>query len=325
MSHCHALNVLLTVDVEIWPTGWNLDQGQFKKDFRKYIYGPTPHGQYALPVQLDLLNKFGVKGIFLVESLFACEFGIEPLKEIVNLVQSAGHEVQLHLHPEWVSHLSEPLLGNRHARKLRDYSEGDQTTLIKQGLQNLKMAGATKVNAFRAGGYAGNVATLKALAANGISFDTSYNPCILGSGFDIRTNGPLLQPTRIHNVLEVPVSCFCDWPGHFRHAQLGACSFAELSEMLVNAWQSGWDYFVIVSHGFELLTPSKTKRDPIISRRFTRLLEFLSKHADKFKTPGFNDLSPDNMMTDKAVTMLRSTPHRTALRYAEQATRRLFR
>ena len=95
--------------------------------------------------------------------------------------------------------------------------------------------------------------------------------------------------------------------------------------MLVNAWQSGWDYFVIVSHGFELLTPSKANRDPVISRRFTRLLEFLSKHADKFKTPGFNDLTPENMAVDKAVTMLKSNPLRTTLRYAEQATRRLFR
>ena len=321
----HVLNVLFTVDVEIWPSGWNLDQKQFNKDFRKYIYGPTPHGMYALPVQLELFKKYGLKGIFLIESLFACEFGIEPLAEIVKLVQDAGQEVQLHLHPEWVAHLSEPLLGNRHARKLREYSESDQTTLIKQGLDNLIAAGATSVNAFRAGGYAGNDITLKALATNNIAFDTSYNPCILGPDFGIETGGPILQPVCIHDVLEFPVSCFSDRPGHLRHTQLGACSFAELSGLLHKAWQSKWDYFVIVSHGFELLTPSKTGRDPIVNRRFARLLRFLSDHSDKFRTPGFNDLSIDSMPAYETATMPKSSPLLTAARFAEQAARRLYK
>jgi len=46
------LEVFFTVDVEVWCDGWhNIDQ-EFPEAFRKYIYGPTPKGDFGLSYQL---------------------------------------------------------------------------------------------------------------------------------------------------------------------------------------------------------------------------------------------------------------------------------
>ena len=94
--------------------------------------------------------------------------------------------------------------------------------------------------------------------------------------------------------------------------------------MMLQAWKQGWRYFVIVSHGFELLTPDKRKRDPVVSRRFARLLEFMSSHRDKFASVGFNDLEPTGLLATAPAALLKSHPVRTAWRYAEQVSRRWY-
>lgn len=74
------LNVFLTVDVELWPDSWDLSPRRFSEYFRRYIHGSTATGDYGLPFQLRLLAEHDLKGVFFVESLFACEFGIESLR-----------------------------------------------------------------------------------------------------------------------------------------------------------------------------------------------------------------------------------------------------
>jgi peptidoglycan/xylan/chitin deacetylase (PgdA/CDA1 family) len=64
-----------------------------------------PRGQYGLPFQLRMLDEHRLHGVFMVETLFTHGYGIEPLREIVELIQGNGREVQLHshLHPEWIT------------------------------------------------------------------------------------------------------------------------------------------------------------------------------------------------------------------------------
>lgn len=325
MNQDSILRVLITVDVEIWPHQWQLDPARFSEDFQRYIYGPTADGDYGLPYQLKLLERFGQRAVFLVECLFSYQFGIEPLKEIVAQLQAGKQEVQMHLHPEWIGRMTNSILPGRKERRLREYSLADQHYILARGLEALKDAGAPPIRAFRAGGYGANLDTLRALAQLGVPFDTSYNPCILGDSSGMEVGGPLLQPQRMAGVWEFPITAFHDGPSrHRRHAQLGACSFWELSRMLLQAWKLGWRYFVIVSHGFELLNPAKTHRDPVVVRRFEALLRFLSKHPDKFRTIGFDELDESSDHVVQHVEPLQSHWLRTLHRYGEQAVRRLY-
>ncbi len=179
-----------------------------------------------------------------------------------------------------------------------------------------------------AGNYGANLDTLRALARLGIALDTSYNAYYLDSQCELRMPELLLQPRQIDGVWEIPISCFQDWPGHYRHAQLCACTFSEMKESLLSAWRAGWKSFVIVSHGFELIRRRKQIAlpplpDHFVRRRFERLCGFLAEHRDKFRTRGFSDIEPQTLAASPEVKPLRSPMRRTAGRYVEQLVRRM--
>jgi hypothetical protein len=169
------LDVFFTVDVEIWCDGWHNIDDKFPRAFRQYVYGPTRRGQYGLPFTLARLEEHGLSGVFFVEPLFAARFGLEPLAEIVGLLREHGQEVQLHLHTEWVDEARQALLPNVSGKRqhLKCFSYPEQRLLIAVGIDFLKRANAGTVNAFRAGSFAFNSNTLRALADNGIQYDCS--------------------------------------------------------------------------------------------------------------------------------------------------------
>ena len=104
------LNVFITVDTEIWCDGWDNLDARFPDAFRRYVYGPTRRGNYALPATLDILSDHGLAAVFFVEPLFAARFGQDPLDELVGLIRDGGQEIQLHLHTEWVDEVDDPEL-----------------------------------------------------------------------------------------------------------------------------------------------------------------------------------------------------------------------
>ncbi|MGH8770822.1 MAG: polysaccharide deacetylase family protein, partial [Burkholderiales bacterium] len=289
------LKVFFTVDVEVWCDGWyDLDRA-FPDAFHRYVYGPTAHGNCALPLTLRILSDHGLSGVFFTEPLFAARFGIVPLQEIVGLIAEAGQEVQMHLHTEWADEARAPLLPGVSEKRqhLRSFSRNEQTELIRIGLDLLRSAGVEGINAFRAGNFGANRDTLCALEDNAISFDSSYNPCVPSTQSMLESQEKLFQPARVNGVIEYPMTVFAIGSGKFRHAQLGACSFREMERLLWQASDAGWRSFVILAHNFELLNKSKTARDDIVVNRFEELCGFLDRNRDVFHTSGFRNLTPD--------------------------------
>jgi len=318
------LEVFFTVDVEVWCEGWhNIDQ-EFPEAFRKYIYGPTPKGNFGLPYQLKTLRDHGLESVFFVEPLFSTRFGGQALAEMVELVSESGQEVQLHLHPEWVDESRVPLLEEVHAKRqhLRYFTLEEQTTLIAKGAELLRQAGASDINAFRAGGFAFNRDTLSALAANGIPFDSSYNASMFGVDSGVMPGVTVVEPVECGGVYEYPMTVFNDGTGSLRHAQLTACSFQEMEGLLWQALNSGRSAFVILSHSFELLGQSKDRPDDVVVKRFQKLCAFLDKNRDVFRTRGFHGLKPQLAL--KQPVPLTSPIWKTGGRVLEQAYRRRF-
>ncbi len=324
------LNVFITVDTEVWPRHPQWRTTALRDDYERDINGATPQGAFGVPYQIDMLNRHGLKAVFLVEGLFAEAVGLEPLRRLVRTIQDGGQEVQLHIHSEWLAWIEPDLLPGRRGQNIRDFTEDEQALLLGKALNNLRAAGASNVCAFRAGNYGANFDTLRALRRNGVRYDTSYNRMYLASDCGLRTERAVLQPKEIEGVCEFPITCFEDRPNHYRHAQLCACSSQELEHALWQAWKQGWYSFVLVSHSFELQKRRKTKGKPpladrIVIRRFERLCRFLDKHRDKFRAMGFNDVIENEIPADGMnLRPLRSGLHRTAWRVAEQFARRVF-
>lgn len=315
---CLLLNVFFTVDVEIWCNSWASLDEKFPNAFREYIYGPTAKGNFGLNYQLRVLNDHGLKGVFFVEPLFATRFGTAPLAEVVGLIRDAKQEVQLHLHPEWVDEAVQPILPGvtKKRQHLMYYSEAEQTTLIKAGLQLMDNVGATGINAFRAGSFAFNADTLSALAANDIPFDSSYNASQFGLTSGVMPGIQVIEPVAWNGVYEYPMTVFNDGTAKLRHAQLTACSFAEMEGLLWQALEAGRTTFNILSHSFELLNRARTRPDPIVIKRFHKLCAFLDKNRDSFCVRGFQGLAPQTVQVQP--NALTSPIWRTGARIIEQ-------
>jgi hypothetical protein len=262
--------------------------------------------------------------VFFVEPLFAREVGDACLRETVQRIGSAGQHIELHLHAEWNEKGRHPLVPGVRGRNLRDYGVADQTRLIGEGASLLRAAGAREVTAFRAGGYAANADTLRALGAAGIPIDSSLNGSIGHSGDEtLRATARSHASFRGPGAVEVPVTVYRDRSAHWRHAQLAACSARELKHLLAQAHAQRCRYFVVVLHGSELLTRDKSRADPVMLRRLDALLAFLQRHRDRFQTVGFADIAGE-----LAHGAVQAQPHAlgtplwmTGLRMLEQALR----
>lgn len=325
------LQVMYTVDVEAWPRMPNWRSDAMAGDLARDIYGATPEGDFGIRYQAELLRKHGLKGVFFVEALMACELGTESLARIVDVVQSAGSEIQLHIHTEWFEKMSAPLLATR-AYNIRELCFEDQKLVIERALENLQNAGAENVIAYRAGNFGADFQTLRALRACGIRFDSSYNYCYLDKGCGLDLGPMLVQPAEIEGVLEYPVSCYRDYPGHYRPAQLCAISAWEMQAAMAAADEAGWHNFVIVSHSFEMLRDRKEalpygQPDRAVIARFEEMCRHLESHSERYETVGFLDLQvelPDAPAAPLHPALVPSAA-RTAGRMVSQAMRRLPR
>jgi hypothetical protein len=318
------LDVFFTVDVEVWCDGWENLEERFPSAFRQYVYGHTSAGDYGLPFILDVLKEHGLTGVFFVEPLFSTRFGSQPLAEIVGLLRESVQDVELHLHTEWVDESIRPLLDNINGKRqhLRYFSLAEQTTLIAAGAKLIEQAGGGEVAAFRAGGFGFNRDTLRALSAVGIPFDSSYNASQFGSDSGVMAGIAVVEPIQCEGVYEYPMTVFNDGTGSLRHAQLTACSYNELEELLWQALGAGRSSFVILSHNFELLNRAKSRPDDVVVKRFRKLCAFLDRNRDSFCVRTFRELQP--RVTQQQPPPLVSPIWRTGARMLEQVYRRRY-
>lgn len=318
------LDVFFTIDVEIWCDGWSDIDRKFPDAFRTYVYGPTSRGDYGLPLQLKMLADHGVQSTCFVEPLFSTRFGPSPLAEIVGLVQNHGSDVQLHLHTEWVDESLSPLIDNASTKRqhMFHYSLEEQTRLVAAGAALLADAGAQNVIAFRAGSFGFNRDTLRALDANGLQFDSSYNATMFGPDSGVCPGRMLIDPVLEENVFEYPMTVFVDGTGSLRHTQLTSCSFGELESLLWQSLESGHQSFVILSHNFELMNVRRTAPDPIVLGRLKQLCQFLERNRDSFRPRVFSELPHPSI--GKQPSPLRTSLIKTSRRIFEQAYRRKY-
>ncbi len=317
------MNVYLTFDIEVWCNGWNDLDHVFPASFERYIYGHSAHGDYALPKTLELLNRHGLLGVFFVEPLFATRFGQQYLDTIVGLIRNAGHDVQLHLHPEWTDEALEPLIANCASKRqhLIYYTLDEQVALIACGKKMLETARSGPISAFRSGSFAANSDTFEALRRNRILLDSSLNRCHAVSSAEVLRGHDLDPAFEVNGVMTYPVTVFQDGFGIDRPAQVGACSFAEIRDALWSAQRAGAAHFVVVSHNFEMLKPGSVQPDWVVVQRFAQLCAFLAQHRHSFTVGGF---APAHGVLVPMVSLPRAHRLATGRRYVEQALRRLL-
>ena len=330
------VQVLLTVDTEIWPamSDWPHQplarNDRCEWEARVYFNGETADGLFGLPYQLAMLRDRGLKATYFIEPLFSFALGIEPLREIVSAVTDHGQEVGLHLHPEWLTDERCEGLPAFCGPLLSDYSPDAQDKLIKAGLARLREAGADEVNVFRGGSWGANQATLAALERNGVRMDSSLNAAFPQSIPDMPARLTLQHPMVCGNVIEIPVTCFLDGsPRGIRPLHVTACSFEEFRHVVESSIDREPSVLVVVWHSFEFVRVSRLARghpvspQRLIIRRFEHMCDYLAAHRNVVETCHFRDVSPDVGAAHPS-GLIGSSRARTVARMAEQLLSRIY-
>ncbi len=270
------MKVLITIDVEC----------DHSRGYDEMVFGRCGNGsRWGISYIAKTLFDHHLKGIFFMEPLGSRRYGMQGLREAIDVALSYKHEVQLHLHPSFS--------GGSDA--LYRYGLREQLALIKEGKQVLKQCGTHDITAFRAGSFSANLDTLKAITLSGIPFDSSYNLNYIQSNCRIETESFLNHPTRIASTWEFPVTCF-NWPFHrlgsrFRHLQITAAGMAETLDVLNHAQELRYEFITILLHSFEFITRDKTIYPDMKNiYRFENLCKTLQRRSNSIQTTGFSAL-----------------------------------
>lgn len=311
--------VFITIDTELSPGAYSRGMPG-TENFAATIMGRVSDGEWGVAYQARTFEVHRLKAVFFVEALSASVLGLDLLKRTIDPILAHGGEVQLHIHSEWLQWFERDPLNGKRGQNIADFSFADQKLLLELGIENLTKAGAPRPKAFRAGNFGANNDTLRALAAVGIAYDTSYNYLYLGNPCEIRTSAPLANPTALDGVIEVPIAVFEDFPNHMRPAQLCAISKSEMRTVIEQSVAQNKKTVVILSHSFELLNRARKRANRILVHRFEEMCEMLSAMRSSAPTCGFAELDRDKIVNGSdQITRLRSHPLRTASRMVEQA------
>lgn len=301
--------VLLTVDTEL---GWGpYARGAGWRDNLALSFDPAGVG---VTWQLAMLAEHELKACFFVDPMPALLYGIEPVRRMVEPILAAGQEVQLHLHPCWACMAEGARDGGTF--ELTGFTPRRQRELIARARDLLVEAGAPEPIAFRSGSYAADDATLDALHALGILYDSSHN----GSHHPWPSALPLppasIAPVLHRGVVEVPVGQIEQAPGRLRHLQLCAVSSDEIEAAMRHALSERHPLVTLVSHSFEFATRDGLRPNRALAARFARLCRFLAEHRGRLSTATFADLA--GMPLGVEARPLPARRLRTARRMVEQ-------
>ena len=321
--------VYYTVDTEFWPRDpEHPDFSEVEEDFQRDVWGHTRDGEYGLRYQMDALEAEGLKGVFFIEALHALKFGGRYLRDMVQTVQRRGHEAALHIHSEWLRWVDAHPLEGVNSQVLQSFSPAQQQWIVTRAAQFLRESGATGIASFRAGNYGADRHTLRALAAEGVRYDSSYNIVFLGPQCGLQAEAPMTRPQPMEGLIEVPITFIRDYPGHYRPMQITAASFAEMRAALEHAHERGFPSFVFVSHGFELIRRrtdgrGEARGDSIVRRRFDELIRYLGRNKDRYHVTTFADTDSGRLLTGMAdQSPVKGSTWRTSGRIVEQLLRR---
>lgn len=314
-------NVLITIDTE-YSAGMVARKGTScrEENFARSIACETPGGAVGIEYQMDQFDRHGLKAVFFVDPMPGLVWGVEAIADVVRPIVSRGHEVELHLHPEWLEFAgANNPLGNKTGRNIKDFSFEDQCTLLSRAREILIAAGGPNPTAFRAGNYGANDDTLRALHEVGIAIDTSHCPGIANSECDISLSSDVHTPITHHGTLEMPIHCIEAAKGRKRHCQLTALSAREIISASRHANKAGLANLILVSHSFELLSRDRKTINSVVKHRFESVCKQLAG-LQGVATCGFADIGEEHFdRADGGDALLPHNPIRTLQRLIEQS------
>ncbi|QJQ33142.1 hypothetical protein GV829_12430 [Sphingomonas lacunae] len=310
---------LITVDTEL--SALFHQRGiDVRDNFASSILGRCSGGEFGIGWQMDEMDRHGLTGVFFVDPMPALVYGEQIVADIVGPIIARGHEVQVHIHSEWLEWAPDSPVEGRQGRNIGDFSLEDQIILLRLARDLLQRAGAPAPVAIRAGNFGANDNTLRAAAQIGLRFDSSFNAAFAGTACAIALDSGQIDPVERHGLMELPVSGLHDRPGSFRAAQICAVSSREMHAALDHAARQRQACFMIVTHSFEMLSRDRQRPNRSVIGRFEAMCRAIAT-IEGVRSCGFVGLESGSggMRSATRPTLLPPDRFRTMQRVLEQA------
>lgn len=298
----NKVKVFLTVDTET-SIGGAFANPHFKPiGNKKRIFCTIDSKDYGIPLMMDILDEHNQKATFFVEVLNKYYFGEDETKEVCQFIAKRGHDVQLHLHPNYLNFRKKNWMNlkkeERNSDIIADYSLEKQVKLIAEGKRLLIKYGIKNPIAFRAGSFGANDNTLIALKKNNFAIDSSYNIKYLGKNCRLNEEFKFNDVKEINSILEFPITSFLDFKLfsylRFKPLDISGVSYFEIKKVLEKARILGLQHVVIILHPFSFIKAkdwqyNHIKPNHIVIKRFKKLCHFLNSNSDQFEVLSFSE------------------------------------
>ena len=322
-----GIDVSITVDVE-FSLGGTFRPGGGRPLADERVQCSVDGRAWGLPHLMEVLAAHGLKATFFVETLHVLHFGDLPMGGFVERIVKAGHDVQLHLHPQWLVFQNPnwrewppgtPLLDNCDGR-----SEAELCDWIGAGVEAFRRWGASAPIALRTGGLRTDRTVYRSMAKMGIPLASN-----LGWGLFEPTDESLriaAGRTWIEGVLEVPVVTYRQISAGFlkplRVCAITSTSRKEQRWLLERAVRDGVSPFVILTHPFEFARffgqPEPCAPNHVNASRFEALCRRLTDHPQTFRNVTFaGGLAEWTRLPPARFPPMRAPAFATAVRLAE--------
>lgn len=289
------LEVSLTVDTEFSIAGHFKNPQQYLPVAEPVVYGTVNGRDEGLGFLLEVFDRFNINASFFVECANYFYFGDEPMRTVVQKIVAAGQDVQLHVHPVWLTFGK----GEEFAHYARhDNCNGrsfeELHSAFKHCIEVFQRWTGRKPDAIRTGSLVADDNIFKVMQALDIP---------LSSNIALGVFEPVEQALqvhagrhRFHGVMELPVFTYQDMNvmGRTRRKslQITSCSWPEMRHLLWKARKAGVENVVILTHPFEFVKKSDFRysqltRNRVNQNRLEALCRFLAQHPDDFLAADF--------------------------------------
>jgi peptidoglycan/xylan/chitin deacetylase (PgdA/CDA1 family) len=253
---------------------------------KEYVHTGTYRNiKEGIPRLLDVFDDFKAQPTWLITPDVAQHCGYF----FVNLAKR--HEVGCHVHPEY---FYGSMKGMKMAKILPQFSYQRQLEMLRETLYEIKQNVGVHPRSFRAGRFALNMDTLRALDSCGLNVDCSITPCF-DWGFPAATLSCSAASARFirvgaHDILEIPVTIvypFGLFPAWLRPS---ASSGPDMTSVMKIRAESREDplIFNMMFHSMELIDPNPYFASKTFFKNIRYALEYAYEHNVCFIT--MNDL-----------------------------------
>jgi len=304
------MKVYFTVDVETSMGGAWGDPGLRPLPCERRIFCPVDGEMLGIPRICGLLEQFGFRGTFFVETLAADVNGDADCRPAFDLLLARGHDVQLHAHPNFhfYAQYRRSLDGGGGFDRsgmsdlFSRLPAGVQAEILGRAAENFVRLTGRRPACFRAGGFAANRETLRALAGLGIGLDSSYSPCYRSQHSFPGENLPVNRPVRLEGVWVAPAmvarSPLPEGAEGFKMADISTISNREMRHLLETARGAGLRHAVLLLHSFSLVKArdvqyTRLRPDRIVLARLERMLQWLAENRDRYEVSTLGELAAD--------------------------------